>query len=306
MTEVEPRSAERRYYEYAGLRVASEVPLPEWAAFERAAPAGDPDVVISLSRDPDERAATAVERRFAIPKIGSFRVSNGSRIIVTPAEGVAPRQFRPWLIGSAWGSLCYQRGLLLLHASAVMVNDEAVLFCAPAKGGKSTMAAQLNGRGYALVSDDLCHLDISADGTPRVHPAAPRLKLWSDALQQLGWSQGNAEPDPARAGKYHLSEIAHTRMQPAAVREIYVLEWGEFGVSRLSGLTALQRFLAASTYRPGFLDSAEQLSQYSRQSLSVLQRVPIWELRRPRDLAATEKTLASLASRWAGHRMINE
>lgn len=306
MTEGERRSAEHRYYEYAGLRVASEVLLPEWAAFERAAPAGDPDVVISLSQDPDHEPQAEGEHRFAVPQIGSFRVSNGSRIIVAPAQGVAPREFRPWLIGSAWGSLCYQRGLLLVHASAVMVNDEAVLFCAPAKGGKSTMAAQLNGRGYALVSDDLCHLEIPADGAPLVHPAAPRLKLWSDALQQLGWNAENAEPDPARAGKFHLGEIAHTRMQPAAVREIYVLEWGEFGVSRLSGLTALQRFLSASTYRPGFLDSAEQVSQYSRQSLSLLQRVPLWELRRPRDLAATEKTLIMLASRWAGHRMINE
>ncbi len=301
---------ELRFYEYAGLRVASEMLLPEWAPFERAAPNGTPDVAICLSQNRDhevstgaERVVTATECRFAVPGVGSFRVHDGNRIIVAPAQGAEQRQLRPWLIGSAWGSLCYQRGLFLIHASAVMVGNEAVLFCAPAKGGKSTMAAELTRRGYPLLSDDLCHLDIPPEGVPMVYPSVPRLKLWSDAVGQLGWNRERLEPDQSRAGKFHLVEIANTRTQTAPVRGIYLLEWGEFRTSRLSGLAALRRFLAASTYRPELLASA---GRYSTQSLSLLQRVPLWELRRPLDLTATRETVSLLASHWSGCRMINQ
>lgn len=301
-----------RFYDYAALKIASEVPLPEWAAFERVASNGDPDVVISLGRTPnhdessdDRPVITAQECRFSVRGVGSFRISEGKRIVVTPAGDAELSQIRPWLIGSAWGALCYQRGLFLIHASAVVVDEEAVLFCAPAQGGKSTLAAHLNRHGYPLISDDLCHIDIPSQGVPMLYPSAPRLKLWSDALGQLGWTERQMEPDQSRAGKFHLAEIANTRLQPAAVRAIYLLEWGGFEITRLSGLTALQRFLAASTYRPEFLALAEQIRRYSSQGLSVLQRVPLWELRRPRDLAAAEETVDRLAAHWSGHRMIN-
>lgn len=298
-----------RYYNYAGLRVASQLPLPEWAPFEQATLDGDPHVVISLdevlTHDPtvrEQRVVTASECRFVVPGVGAFRVSGGREIVVAPARGVAPRHLRPWLIGSAWGSLCYQRGLFLIHASAVLVDEQAVLFCAPAKGGKSTLAAQWNARGYALISDDLCHLNIPAQGVPIVYPSAPRLKLWSDALGELGWNTSHLDPDPSRAGKFHVIRTANSHLRPTPVRAIYLLKWGEFCIRPLSGLNALRRFLAAATYRPGLLGSMEQVSQYSSQSMKVLQRVPVWELQRPRELTTMGNTADLLASHWAAHR----
>jgi hypothetical protein len=202
---------------------------------------------------------------------------------------------RPWLLGTAWGALCYQRGLILIHGSAVIFEGQAVLFCAPAKGGKSTLAAHLNARGYALVSDDLCHLRVPPEGPPTIYPSAPRLKLWEDALLGLGWSTTDLDRDPSRQGKFHIAQLTGVTSETAPVRAIYLLEWGDFSLSRLSGLAALSRFLAASTYRPEMLGPAGQLSRYSRQSLSVLQRVPLWELRRPRSLAKAGEVVSLLA-----------
>jgi hypothetical protein len=298
-----------RYYAYAGLLVASEIPLPEWSPFEVAEHAGDPDVVISVEEDPsdpdfppggDRRVITAGEHRFRVPGVGYFRVHKGREIVVAPARGVALHQLRPWLLGSAWGSLCYQRGLFLIHASAVLVGAEAVLFCARAKGGKSTMAAQLHTMGHPLLSDDLGNLDIPADGPPTLYPSAPRLKLWSDTLDELGWSIEHLEPDHTRAGKFHVMRTANNFVRPAPVRGIYLLEWGELGMRRLSGLTALRRFLSASIYRTGLLESAGRLAQHSRGSITLLQRVPVWEVRRPRDLSAMGKTADLLAGHWSG------
>ena len=303
---------EPRYYRYAGLRIVSEIPVLEWAPFEQEAPNGDQDVTISLREIPDYEISLAAvpivtdsDCQFSVPGVGSFRISHGREIVVTVNPGAPLRELRQWLIGSAWGSLCYQRGLFLMHSSAVMVGEQAVLFCASAKGGKSTLAARLNARGYPLISDDLCHLDIPEVGTPYVYPSAPRIKLWADTLSELEPRPMCIEKDPARAGKFHLAQIANTQAKAAPIRAIYLLEWGEFGISRLSGLTALRRLLPASTYRPRLLGSAQQLSGYCSQSLSVLQRVPLWELSRPNDLGAMGSTLDALAIHWANHRMIS-
>jgi hypothetical protein len=300
------------YYSYAGLRVASEIHLPEWGPFEGTRPAEDPDVVISVDATPDsnpassgfQRVITPNECTLFLPGIGSFRIRNGCEIVVSPVEDVLPDQLRPWIIGSAWGSLCYQRGLFLIHASAVMVDDAAVLFCAPAKGGKSTLAALLNTRGHSLASDDLCHLDVPPDGFPVVHPSTPRFKLWSDALGELGWSAEQAKPDHSRAGKFHVMPSTNNPVRPSPVRGIYLLEWGELSINRLSGLTALRRFLLSATYRAKLLESTEQLGRHSTRSMTILQRVPVWELKRPRDLASIGKTADLLAAHWSEQRMI--
>ena len=303
---------EVRWYIYAGLRVASELPLPEWAAFEQPSPAGDPDVVISLdvthhdaSLAGHERIYAVNDHRFFVEGVGYFKVRDGHEIVVAPAPGVAPHQLRPFLIGSAWASLCYQRGLFLIHASAVLVDGEAVLFCARAKGGKSTLAAHLNTLGHALVSDDLCFLNIPTHGLPLVYPSAPRLKLWSDALAQLGWDAEHLEPDCSRAGKFHVLLKGSDLVEPHPVRAVYLLEWGEFRIHSLHGLTGLRRFLSTATYRAQLLEAAGQLSQHSSRSLTMIQRVPLWELRRPRDLATFAQTADMLAIHWSSQHIMN-
>jgi hypothetical protein len=302
------------HYIYAGLRVESQILLPEWAPFERTSTAGDPEVVISLAEAPDSDLTaagdpgviTAEEYCFFVPGVGGFRVRDGREIVVVPMHGTAHRHLRPWVIGSAWGALCYQRGLFLIHASAVMVDDAAVLFCARAKGGKSTIAARLNMSGHALISDDLCHLDIPSAGLPVVYPSMPRLKLWSDALGELGWSDQTMEPDHVREGKFHIARAGANQTHPVPVQAIYLLEWGEFSLRRLAGLGALRHFLRAATYREKLIASTEQLSKHTDRCLRVLQRVPVWQLRRPRDLATLGQTAELLANHWSGPRIIGE
>lgn len=297
----------RQYYNYAGLRIASEIVVPEWSPFEDDVANGNPDVVISLgdalpmgSPVKKHRLIASNEYRLGVPEVGCFRVTGGREIVIDPVREVTPARLRHWLIGSVWGALCYQRGIFLIHASAVMVGEEAVLFCARARGGKSTLAARLSACGHALVSDDLCRLDVPDDRMPVVYPSAPRLKLWRDALEALGSSIDQTEPDQYRSAKFHLVSSAKTQLRPASVRGIYLLDWGDFGIHPLSGIEAFQGFMATSIYRPGLLMSTGQLGYYSRRALTVLQRVPLWALRRPREFAGLGATVELLGSHWSG------
>src|SRR3954447_15177733 len=87
--------------------------------------------------------------------IGAFLVRGGCEIVVDPYPGVDERVLRLLVLGPVLAVLLHQRGRLLLHASAVAVDNEAVLFLGSAGWGKSTMAATLHARGHSLVTDDI-------------------------------------------------------------------------------------------------------------------------------------------------------
>ncbi len=72
----------------------------------------------------------------------------------------------------------WRHGGLLLHASAVAVRDQAVLFVGPSGAGKST-AAQLRPPGTRLLADDLTPVRFTRDGW--VAYASPFLATSADS-----------------------------------------------------------------------------------------------------------------------------
>lgn len=79
-----------------------------------------------------------------------------------------------------------RRGVLMLHASSVVVDGVGVLFLATKQGGKSSLAAAMLQRGCSLLSDDIS--PIRFDGTSfQVYPGYPQMRLWpTEATRFLG------------------------------------------------------------------------------------------------------------------------
>nr|HMQ52593.1 hypothetical protein [Anaerolineae bacterium] len=195
-------------YRYAGLNVVSELPLSEWAIFEQVEPFADAHVRITLQStrsgsisQPADVWITPDEYCFSIPETGDYRVARGREIIITPAPEAGQAELRLFLLGTAWSALCYQRGILALHASVIWVNEQAIAFCGPSGAGKSSLAAGFVARGYPLIGDDLCCFDFAAGGA-QVYPSAPRLKLWREALTNLGWPGEHLPRDHFRFDKF--------------------------------------------------------------------------------------------------------
>jgi hypothetical protein len=298
----------RWYYAHFGVSIASELELPEWSQCEQTLGWGAQDVVIRVEPPGSTEStgstqpslATAGEFNLHVPRVGHFHVRDGREIHVKPLAGTEPERIRPWLLGSVWGALCYQRDMFIVHASAVRVDNEAVIFCGRAGRGKSTLAAQLGARGYALISDDLCRLDLPAQGVPLIYPSPPRLKLWSDALGELGWSARELAPDHLREGKFHLSLAESGLAQPLPVRAAYLLTWGEFGIRELQGMAAFRAFLSGATWRMELIESMGRVAPHTRRCMEFLRRVPLAKLTRPRDFQASTETLDFLAGQWSG------
>ncbi|MCX5786314.1 MAG: hypothetical protein NTX59_11560 [Elusimicrobia bacterium] len=284
-----PRRSMKRYcYDYFGLRIRSEIEIPDWLPFRKDEELNFPDVVISLNIDaaahlPESESRPVVDAQaysFHIPGTGGYLVHHGREIVITPASSAQARELRLFLLGSAWGALCYQRGLLALHSSAVQVGDQAVVFCGEAGSGKSSAAAWLIARSHRFVGDDLCLFGVAA-GQASVYPSSPRLKLWREALGALGLSDEGLERDHFRLDKFHLPR--RSALTPLPVRAIYLLEWGEPGLRRLTGVDALRRFIISATYRGDLLEPMGQVAAHWERCAELARGVPVWVFSRPRD-----------------------
>ena len=150
-----PNEPNVHFYCIAGLSVGSEIVLP---GFNAAAPdRGTPDVTIRGRSVPaafaDARTSgptwqiAGEQFLLRIPHVARFLLTAGNEIAFEAEPGADAGDIPTFILGTAFGILMHQREQILLHASAVRVNDKAVLFCDPSGAGKSTLAAALSRRG---------------------------------------------------------------------------------------------------------------------------------------------------------------
>jgi hypothetical protein len=132
-------------YKVHGLTFGCQFPLPE--LMRRQVPAGSrPDLTVRHGAiDETETQCTEVPylkltrnaALFTFDGVGQFLVRNGHEITLKASEGVDGALLRLHLFGSIMGMACHQRGLLILHASAIAINGRAVAFAGAPGAGKS-------------------------------------------------------------------------------------------------------------------------------------------------------------------------
>lgn len=183
----------------AGWRVCSEWSFPEltpWKGDDRPA-----DITIRCGKIPDMlpdavhvRPLVQTNRqgwiRYSIRNVATYLVRDGREVIIDTKQPEGTPDVSLFMLGSVFGFLCLQRGLLPLHASCVTFGGRTIAFAGPSGVGKSTMAALLLARGAKLLSDDVTVIDVNAASGPVVRPSFPRQKLWQDTLRALAIPAG--------------------------------------------------------------------------------------------------------------------
>jgi hypothetical protein len=280
------------YFAY-DLGIHSALPLPELVACE----AGE-DVVVRLGKvgrvppSLDARGhgfwATAEEACHYLAHTGAFLVRRGREIVVEPASGVEERVLRLVILGPVLALLLHQRGRLVLHASAVEVDDTAVAFMGASGWGKSTSAAVMHTRGHGMVADDITVIELEQD-RPMVFPGFPQLKLWPEAISSLGET-------PETLPRLHpLFEKRARRIsrafsqRPLPLRCIYVLAGGTaLAIEPLQPQEVLRELMQhwyGSRYGVELLRPVG-LSPWFLQCANLANKVTVCRLTRPYSLAS--------------------
>lgn len=294
----------RWHYRFSGIRITSDLELPEWAVFRQPSAFVEPDVVIATSictQPPGTRKFRIVsqnEYHLFVPGAGEYRVRNGRDVSVAQAPDAGAREVRLFLLGSALGALLNQRGVLGLHASVVRTPAGAVAFCGPAGAGKSTLAAWLCTRGCGFVADDLTRFEAPDSGGALVYPSTPRLKLWRDAIVEMGLDESTMERDHMRADKFHLAATHDDPRSPVRLSAIYLLHWAgaDVTIEQLHGLAGFRELVASASYQAGHSATVDQTAEHWQRCATLASRVPVHRFARPRDMAAAPDALDALVS----------
>jgi hypothetical protein len=277
-------------YTAYGLQISSEFCLPELLPGEI-----ESDIIIREGAVvlPPNGAETGKEIRppstesyLSWEGVATFLMRDGCEIIVEPAAHVDERVLRLFLLGSALGVLLHQRGLLVLHASAVSVNAGAVAFIGWKGWGKSTTAAALHARGHGLIADDVVAMDMRGSAAPIVYPGFPQLKLWPEAVASLGDA-------PESLPRLHPQNEKRARRVddgfsniPLPLTQIYILDAGS--TLEISSVSAQEAFmqLVRHSYALRFLGTTGVTAAHFKQCALLASRVPISCLKRPASLEA--------------------
>src|SRR5215469_12033678 len=148
---------------FGPFRIESDLDIPELRDFPSS---GERAVRLLLggvpSSLPGSRHAgelveiTATEFLLRIPGTARYYVANGNQVRVEIEPGAPIANVSTYLLGSVFGALCHQNGLLPLHASAVAQQDSngseisVTAFLGDSRSGKSTLAARLPRRGFPI------------------------------------------------------------------------------------------------------------------------------------------------------------
>jgi hypothetical protein len=269
-----------------GLKIRSEISLPELLPDEFS---GAPDVTISrgvVSGQGIEQSGlhgNGKSLMLLIPDVARYRIENGRAIIVEALPSVPERNVRLYLLGSGFGALLHQRGLLPLHANAIEVDGKAVAFMGPSGAGKSTLAAWFHDRGYGLIADDVCVVRITGDKAMAL-PGLPRLRLWQDALEASGRTAREHERSYSGDESWNKFDVPAERSavsgRPVEISAIYRLSDGDdFRVEHLSGSEAAEAVIA-NTYRGSFLKPLNGHRLHWSTCVALVRAVPVFGIER--------------------------
>jgi hypothetical protein len=276
-------------YVLCGWHTRSDLPLTAVPTQPRVGE--DVDVRIEIAQGASPLAActrpyvfkhSAAQSLIKIGEIAEFEVSEGRRIRVWLAPGAARKDAEIFLLGPAWASLCHQRGLLPLHASAIRTAHGLVAFSGHSGAGKSTTAAAMVASGYELVTDDVLPIGLNQDASPGAWPYLRRMKLRSEPIAQLALSPIEVVSTRLDREKKFVRPQFAARDEWVRLERIYLLDSGPGAsriIHRIVGADAV-RALVDQTYHFAFVLKSARFRDHLEMCARIAARVPIYRMPR--------------------------
>jgi hypothetical protein len=164
--------------------------------------------------------------RFAYADNTEFVVDErGAEIWTSWPEPLTLEDTATYLLGPVMGFVLLLRGLVSLHASAIVVDGAAIALVGPAGAGKSTTAAAFSARGFSVLAEDVVTLDDRGDRF-FVRPAYPCIRLWPASAATLYGSRSALPPLTPNWDKCYLDltqRLGQFESEPRPLAAIYLL-----------------------------------------------------------------------------------
>jgi hypothetical protein len=225
--------------------------------------------------------------------------ADGTRFAIRPDFGQiscnwtsesTPEDTATYLLGPVLAYLLRLRGTLSLHASAVAVDERAIVIAGHPGAGKSTTAAAFARSGATVITEDVAPV-VWIDGAPSVTPGYPRIRLWEDVATTLF---GELPPLTPTWPKRFLDVTEQFARHPYPIAKIVILggRTANASLRRLTGHEAAIALLRNASMTHALDDSMREgeLAQVTR----LAEAVPLFAATAPDDLQRAGELLELL------------
>jgi len=285
-------TARKTVYTAFGIRLTSEIPLPELIRSINGTEEADVEMVYgdlsfvwNEERTVHRHFCVCEEGRilFYIPHTAVFSIEAGRKVTIHPMPRADENKIRIYLLGSCMGALLFQRHILPLHGSAVVIDGKAYAFVGESGAGKSTLAAAFLSKGYSLLTDDVIALSFSEAGVPTVIPAYPQQKLWQESMDGLGMESGPYVPLYEEISKFAVPVAAKFHTRPVTLGGVIELVKTEGEQWDIQPVQKLSRFplLLHHTYRNHFISLLHLEQWHFAGMANIARHCEVFQLRRP-------------------------
>jgi hypothetical protein len=216
-----------------------------------------------------------------IENVADFEVTMGRQIRVWPAARSKPKDIEIYLCGPAWATLCHQRRILPLHASAIVTGDGVTAFAGHSGAGKSFVAALMSSLEYKLVADDILPISFDRNSVPGAWPYLRRLKLKSDAINELALTAIEPVSEVLDKAKYFVLPKYSAKDEWSRLDRLYLLEIdptvSRVAIDQLSGADAV-RALVDQTYHFNFILGSRRLGEHLAFCTQLASKIAVYRL----------------------------
>ncbi|MDI6644196.1 MAG: hypothetical protein QME14_03990 [Methanobacteriaceae archaeon] len=214
-------------------------------------------------------------------------IRNKNEIIVNVHAEIDENFLRSLILGPALGIVLHLQGRLVLHASAVDVNGEAVAIMGHNGMGKSTTTMALVGQGYPLIADDILSIELDQEDNPLLHPGIARIKLWPEVYPRYSEYIKKISVIHPESPK-RSCQLKRQSTTTLPLKHIYILEKADnLGLSQLNYSEALIE-LIRNSYCANIFQAEDEKSHFQDYA-KIVQKVPIKYLNRIDSLDELEK-----------------
>jgi len=246
--------------------------------------------------------ASATEYLFSSPGVLRLYIGGAAEIVVERLEGCDPVRLWTFVLGIGASIAGFRNGFVPLHASALEACGGCIALAGQESFGKSTLAASLTGLGFTLHADDLCLIQPVPGGAPLVGAGVREVRLWADAVEELGWSGRQAYAAIPGIEKT-VYRLAATRPSLLPLKRIYALQYADEenppGIHRITGVAAMQALIGCLRLRMGLLSVGARQKTFESLA-SISSAVEAYRFVRPFDRmqlhAWSERLAAHLSS----------
>jgi hypothetical protein len=297
-----------------GWRTHSEIPLTGVPTSMKEAEHCDVKIQIAIGHSPVAKSGgrfvfqhSAECSLIGIKDIADFEVRGGRQIRVWPAAGAAQKDIEIYLFGFAWASLCHQRGVLPLHASAIVAANGVTGFAGHSGSGKSTTAAIFNSLGYELIADDILPVSFDQNSMPGAWPFLRRMKLRRDPIVEFALTPGEMVSERLDKERYFVRPKRAGDDTWRKLERLYLLDDGvnnpDTAVEQITGAEAV-RALVDQTYHFSFIVDTRRFAEHLAICRQLASSVKIYRVRRSPANGAGKLLISLIHAHLEGSRVL--